>query len=174
MKVNVQQSKKKLTLHWLHNEHDGVSDHQRVDCLLNRLFISGPDQSKLVNSPHKGPVTRKMFPFDDVIMINLYHGYYCSWLPTIWAMASSVIMIIFSLYIVYSYIDNIKWLHQHRFMIDKYPRMMFYGKQLNQRWIVIKKASTKNEYFFIMCLCSLKKFFLAQGSNFDIYERRYM
>ena len=24
-----------------------------------------------VNSPHKGPVTRKMFPFDDVIMTNL-------------------------------------------------------------------------------------------------------
>ena len=23
-----------------------------------------------VNSPHKGPVTRKMFPFDDVIMVN--------------------------------------------------------------------------------------------------------
>ena len=23
-----------------------------------------------VNSPHKGPVTRKMFPFDDVIMDN--------------------------------------------------------------------------------------------------------
>ena len=23
-----------------------------------------------VNSPHKGPVTRKMFPFDDVIMIR--------------------------------------------------------------------------------------------------------
>ena len=23
-----------------------------------------------VNSPHKGPVTRKMFPFDDVIMIS--------------------------------------------------------------------------------------------------------
>ena len=24
-----------------------------------------------VNSPHKWPVTRKMFPFDDVIMMNL-------------------------------------------------------------------------------------------------------
>ena len=24
-----------------------------------------------VNSPHKGPVTRKMFPFDDVIMYSL-------------------------------------------------------------------------------------------------------
>ena len=25
-----------------------------------------------VNSPHKGPVTRKMFPFDDVIMVYIY------------------------------------------------------------------------------------------------------
>ena len=25
-------------LQWLHNEHDGVSNHQRLDCLLNRLF----------------------------------------------------------------------------------------------------------------------------------------
>ena len=39
----------------------------------------------LMNSPHKGPVTRKMFPFDDVIMIYviimpsnslLFHGLY--------------------------------------------------------------------------------------------------
>ena len=28
----------------------------------------------LVNSPHKGPVTRKMFPFDDVIMSNMRHA----------------------------------------------------------------------------------------------------
>ena len=27
-----------------------------------------------VNSPHKGPVMRKMFPFDDVIMITLEHS----------------------------------------------------------------------------------------------------
>ena len=27
-------------------------------------------QSSAVNYPHKGPVTRKMFPFDDVIMIG--------------------------------------------------------------------------------------------------------
>ena len=30
-----------------------------------RVIHRGP-----VNSPHKGPVTRKMFPFDDVIMNN--------------------------------------------------------------------------------------------------------
>ena len=45
-------------LQWRHNERDDVSNHQRLDCLLQWL----------VNSPHKGPVRRKMFPFDDVIM----------------------------------------------------------------------------------------------------------
>ena len=70
------------TLHWRHNDHDGVSNHQPHGCLLNRLFR--PRSRKIskfrvtglcvgnspgpVNSPHKGPVTRKMFPFDDVIM----------------------------------------------------------------------------------------------------------
>ena len=71
-----------VTLHWRHNDHDGVSNHQPHDCLLNRLFRRRSKKtSKLrvtglcvgnspgpVNSPHKGPVTRKMFPFDDVIM----------------------------------------------------------------------------------------------------------
>ena len=28
----------KATLHWRHNECDGVSHHQPRDCLLNRLF----------------------------------------------------------------------------------------------------------------------------------------
>ena len=69
-------------LRWRHNELAGVSDHQPNDCLLNRLFgRRSKKTSKLrvtglcagnspwpVNSPHKRPVTRKMFPFDDVIM----------------------------------------------------------------------------------------------------------
>ena len=71
-------------LHWRHNDHDGVSNHQPHGCLLNRLFRRRSKiTSKLcvtgfcvgnspgpVNSPHKGPVTRKMFPFDDVIMMD--------------------------------------------------------------------------------------------------------
>ena len=70
------------TLHWHHNDHDDVSNHQPHGCLLNRLFRRrSKETSKLrvtglcvgnspgpVNSPHKGPVTQKMFPFDDVIM----------------------------------------------------------------------------------------------------------
>ena len=73
-----------ITLQWRHNGHDSVSNHQPHGCLLNRLFRRRSKKtSKLcvtglcvgnspgpANSPHKGPVTRKMFPFDDVIMIN--------------------------------------------------------------------------------------------------------
>ena len=67
------------TLQWRHNDHDSVSNHQPHGYLLNRLFgRRSKKTSKLRvtglcagNSP--GPVTRKMFPLDDVIMeeINL-------------------------------------------------------------------------------------------------------
>ena len=74
------------TLQWRHNGHDGVSNHQPHDCLLNRLFRRRSKKtSKLrvtnfvrginrwpVNSTHKWPVTQKMFPFDDVIMEVLF------------------------------------------------------------------------------------------------------
>ena len=77
------QIQRKGSLQWRHNDQDGVSNHQRHGCLLNRSFRRRSKKtSKLhvtglcvgnspgpVNSPHKGPVTRKMFPFDDVIML---------------------------------------------------------------------------------------------------------
>ena len=69
-----------VVLQWRHNGHDGVSNHQPHDCLLNR----GADQRKHhssasltfvrgihrwpVNSPRKVPATRKLFKFDDVII----------------------------------------------------------------------------------------------------------
>ena len=62
-----------ISLQWRQNGHESVSDHQPRGCLLNRY--SGTDQRKHqssaslafvrvihlspVNSPHKGPVTRK-------------------------------------------------------------------------------------------------------------------
>ena len=79
--------------HWNNSKHPishtcgwamgwGISNHQPHDCLLNHLFgRRSKKTSKLrvtglcagihrgpVNSPHKWPVTRKMLPFDDVIM----------------------------------------------------------------------------------------------------------
>ena len=43
-------------------------------------FVWGIHRSP-ANSPHKGPVTQKLFPFDDVIMIQT--GYLRCW-PVIW------------------------------------------------------------------------------------------
>ena len=89
-----------LPLRWCHNGRDSVSNHQPHDCLLNRLFRRRSKKtSKLrvtgllrgihrrpVNSPHKWPVTRKMFPLDDVIMPFLWivkHSTFV-WLPREW------------------------------------------------------------------------------------------
>ena len=63
-----------------HNGLDGVSNHQPYHALLKSLFRRKSKKTSAslafvrgihrwpVNSPHKWPVTRKMFPFDDVIM----------------------------------------------------------------------------------------------------------
>ena len=70
------------SLLWGHSGRDGVSNHHRIYCLLNRLFRCRSKKTpKLrvtdfvrgihrcpVNSPQKGPVTWKIFPFDDIIM----------------------------------------------------------------------------------------------------------
>ena len=88
------------TLQWRHNDQGSVSNHQPHGCLLNHLFRRRSKKtSKLrvtglccvgnspgpVNPPppppppppphththtHKWPVTRKMFPSDDVIMMR--------------------------------------------------------------------------------------------------------
>ena len=60
-------------LRWRHNGCDSVSNHQPHDCLLNRLFRRRSKKTSRLRvtglcAPHKWPVTRKMFPFDDVIM----------------------------------------------------------------------------------------------------------
>ena len=95
----------KLTLHlcaWRPNERVGVSNHQHLDCLLCRLFIrtskktpklrvTGLCEENLpwpVDSPHKGPVTRNMFPFDQVetdrrsMLITIMQTATLGWIPS--------------------------------------------------------------------------------------------
>ena len=43
------------------------ADQRKHQSSASLAFVWGIHRSP-VNSPHKGPVTRKMFPFDDVIM----------------------------------------------------------------------------------------------------------
>ena len=83
-------------LQWPHNGCDGVSNHQRLDCLLNRLFRSRSKKTPKLrvtglyegNSSvtdelaSQGAVALKMFPFNDVIMqpdqeqCNVRHTYF--------------------------------------------------------------------------------------------------
>ena len=72
-----------LLLLWRHNDRNSVSNHRRRYCLLNRLFIRRSKKTSKhaslafvrgihrwpVNYLQKEPVTRKMFSFDDVIIV---------------------------------------------------------------------------------------------------------
>ena len=45
------------------------TDQRKNESSVSLAFVLGIHWWQ-VNSPHKGPVTRKMFPFDDVIMFK--------------------------------------------------------------------------------------------------------
>ena len=78
-----------FALQWRYYERDGLSNQRRLECLLNcllrhrlkktsKLRVTGLCEgnplvtSGNVDSPTKGPVTWKMFAFEDVIMGNLF------------------------------------------------------------------------------------------------------
>ena len=88
-------------LQWCHNEHDGVSNHWRIRCLLNSLFSH---RSKKTSKLHviglcaccegNSPVTSefpaqrtlnvKMFQFDDVIMLVSPCPFVAVWWWVLW------------------------------------------------------------------------------------------
>ena len=67
-----------IPLQWRHNGRDSV-------CLPNRLIRHRSNKTPKLrvtglcvgNSPHKWPVTRNMFPFDDVIMLAILRNRIC-------------------------------------------------------------------------------------------------
>ena len=50
------------------------TDQRKHQSSASLAFVRGIHQGP-VNSPHKGPVTRKMFPFDDVIIYTPVFGF---------------------------------------------------------------------------------------------------
>ena len=119
-----------VSLRWRHNDQDGVSNHQPHGCLLNRLFRRRSNKtSKLrvtglcvgnspgpVNSPHKGPVTRKMFPFDDVIMATVY--VICNYPPLPLIPASGTTLLIYTVETLYNTV-NFCWSTHKRHSIAR-------------------------------------------------------
>ena len=68
------------SLRWRHNEFDGIVwivcstvcsgvDQREYQSSASLTFVRGIHLWPM-DSPHKGPVTRKMFPFDDVIILR--------------------------------------------------------------------------------------------------------
>ena len=81
--TNCNHSNSSQSLQWHHNEHDGISNHLHLDCLLNhlsrrrsrktsKLCFTGLCEGNPPGHPWfpltRGTVTLKMFPFDDVIV----------------------------------------------------------------------------------------------------------
>ena len=134
-------------LQWCHNGHNGVSTHQSHHCLLN--VYSSADQRKHqssaslafvwginrwpVKSPHKWPVTRKVFPFDDVIMVLLdMWQVTCSSIDTCKACDNFAI----------SYDDVIQWKH--------FPRYRPFAWGIHRpRWIPRTKDSDAELWCFL-------------------------
>ena len=71
-----------------------------------RVIYRGP-----VNSPHKGPVTRKMFPFDDVIMHSLnYHHLSLPMARSLFKSPPSIVVIVWSCKII-DVIPGLSFIH---------------------------------------------------------------
>ena len=65
-----------------------------------------------VNSPHKGPVTRNMFPFDDVIMLFIcWQGYGLSHDPmgAFWVILSNTLLRLPLIRLLYRSLINTSW-----------------------------------------------------------------
>ena len=137
-----------ISIQWRHNKRDGVSNHRRFDCLLNCLSRrrSKKHQNSApvafvrashwwpVDSPHKGPVRRKMFPFDDAIMSIYQHTTeglsHCS------AETST------TSHNHYTHDDVIKWKH--------FPRYWPFVRVIHRsRWIPRTKASDAEFWCFL-------------------------
>ena len=66
------------------------TDQRKNQSSVSLAFVWGIHSPGQVNSPHKGPVTRKMFPFDDVIM-NIPNPYYIIWPNKPWYCIDSLV-----------------------------------------------------------------------------------
>ena len=64
------------------------ADQRKHESSASLAFVRGIHRWP-VNSPHKWPVTRKMFPFDDVIMILVNPSVFVNWRPDVCWLAAA-------------------------------------------------------------------------------------
>ena len=71
------------------------ADQRKHQSSASLAFMRGSHREP-VNSPHKGPVTRKMFPFDDVIMKWIFPPFEYEWDQLMYVSAWSWMLFTFS------------------------------------------------------------------------------
>ena len=77
-KLGIKCCGRQYTLQWRHDELDGGSDQRKHQSSASLAFVRGIHRWP-VNSPHKGPVTRNMFPFDVKCVLQLLvPAYHCT------------------------------------------------------------------------------------------------
>ena len=93
-------------LQWCDNKRDGVSNHRRLDGLLNRLSLAFVRRIHRwpVDFSHKGSVTRKMFPFDGIIMLQVS---WCHYLYNNWNVWKFLYLLFIVLFIYIKILPNI-------------------------------------------------------------------
>ena len=79
------------------------ADQRKHQSSASLAFVRGIHRGP-VTSPHKWPVTRKMFPFDDVIMtgLNLYYN------MTVWILAGNYISFTIAAGLIRLHIPGVK------------------------------------------------------------------
>ena len=153
-----------LALQWRHNGRDCVSNHQRIDCLFTRLFrhrskktskrrvigfVRGIHRGSF-NSQHKRTATRKISPFNDVIMaFDIYDTINNIWCECIFKIPILELQIILTkLYTAHSTQSADFTMTSSNGNIFRVTGHL-YGEFTGQRWIPHTKASNVEFWCFL-------------------------
>ena len=123
------------------------ADQRKHQSSASLAFVRGIHRWP-VNSPHKGPVTRKMFPFDDVIMS--YHGRVNTYVDAITTPYISPLFCIARswLFVTWWFMESIwhqTWHHLaygfHRMLNNTQMKDALWWTRTPFRWVVIRSVN---------------------------------
>ena len=163
------------TLQWCHNESDGVSNHRRLGCLLNRLFTHRSTSASLAFVREKSTghrripltVTRKMFPFDDVIMTMHDNHTEIVYVKTSRSCQLNAVLVINGnkIFLIVSVFVNVSYHHTEIHLLFKLPRRRF-----ELLTIRITKMKNKNLQVSESPWCNVRLFEYVHCSRFFYHK----
>ena len=135
------------------------ADQRKHQSSASLTFVRGIHRGP-VNSPHKGPVTQKMFPFDDVIMIASFHWNLVGCIPSGYVLSNIFFRLLLGLFP--KLLANLSG----QLVLIIYL-LMLRCSPLSLYWLIIYSAS-----FLHMLLVSVVNFFTG-NSSFILHQRLF-